>query len=87
MTNWNLWQRKYFQKYFFKNFFKKKSLSDFFIPYTLPDKSASYLRYYHSFSLGELKKLLLSNNFELSPKGVYKSKFNINSLVKKPLRD
>ena len=84
MTNWNLWQRKYFQKYFFKNFFKKKSLRDFFIPYTLPDKSASYLRYYHSFSITELKKLLLSNNFELSPEGVYKSKFNINCLVKKP---
>ncbi|MDP2812632.1 MAG: class I SAM-dependent methyltransferase [bacterium] len=83
MTNWNLWQRKYL-KYFFKNFFKKKSLRDFFIPYTLPDKSASYLRYYHSFSIAELEKLLLDSNFVLEPKGVYKSKFNINALVKKP---
>ena len=84
MTNWNLWQKKYF-KYIFKNIIRKKSFNDFFIPYSAPDKSSTHFRYYHSFSKKELEKLLLKNNFILEPKGVYKTKFNINALIKKPL--
>lgn len=83
MTNWNLWQKKYF-KYIFKNILHKKSFNDFFIPYSAPDKSSTHFRYYHSFSKKELEKLLLRNNFILEPKGVYKTKFNINALIKKP---
>ena len=89
MTNWNLWQRKYL-KYFFKNIKNKKEFNDFFIPYQLTsdkqkqtsDKERNW-RYYHAFTAGELKSILKKSGFELEPKGVYKTKFNLNSLVRK----
>ncbi len=83
MTNWNLWQRKYF-KYFFKNVFRKKAVNDFFIPWKKYSEDKKVLwRYYHSFSQKELNSLLKKTNFSLEPKGVYYTKWNINSFVSK----
>ena len=82
MTNWNLFQKKY-RQYFFKNIFDKKSWNDVFVPYTLPNGREKHWRYYHSFTTSELTGLLKSANFSLKPKGVYKTRFNINCLVKK----
>jgi len=82
MTNWNLLQKKYL-KCFFKNIFEKKSWNDVFVPYKLPNSNRRYERYYHSFTVGELEGLLQVANFSLQPKGVYKTRFNINCLVKK----
>ena len=89
MTNWNLFQKKYI-KFFFKNIFDKKSWNDVFVPYTLPNGrdplrggARKYWRYYHSFTVSEITKLLKSANFSLKPKGVYRTRFNTNCLVKK----
>ncbi|MDD5749682.1 MAG: methyltransferase domain-containing protein [Patescibacteria group bacterium] len=89
MTNWNLWQKKYL-KYFFKNIKNKKEFNDVFIPYQLTsDKLDSNhvkkgnWRYYHAFTAGELKSILKKSGFDLSPKGVYRTKFNLNCLVRK----
>lgn len=81
MTNWNLWQKKYLQ-YAMKNFWHKKSWNDFFIPWTTYEGSKAW-RYYHSFTDKELTHLLQTAHFELKPEGVYKTKFNINCLVRK----
>ncbi len=83
MTNWNLFQKKYF-KFLFKNIFKKKSWNDFFIPWqTYSQKGERLWRFYHSFTKRELENLLKKANFKLKPQGVYKTEFNINSFVKK----
>ncbi|MBT4849245.1 class I SAM-dependent methyltransferase [Candidatus Parcubacteria bacterium] len=84
MTNWNLWQKKY-MKYFFKNFLKKNSWSDFYIPWKLNNGEVVY-RFYHSFTTNELVESLGKTGFVLSPKGIYKTKWNINCLVQKPKR-
>ena len=82
MTNWNLWQPKY-RQYFFKNIFHKRVWNDCFIPYKLPDKSAVFWRYYHHFTKGELRKLLKQGGFKISANDVYRTKYNLNCLVKK----
>lgn len=82
MTNWNLLQPRYLQ-YIFKNITQKKSWNDFFIPYTSPDRQRVNWRYYHHFTKPELKSLLLKAGFKLEPLGLYKSKYNLNCLVKK----
>lgn len=82
MTNWNLWQKKYV-KYIFKNFTQKNSLSDFYIPWKLNNGQVVH-RFYHSFSTNELIELLGKSGFTLNPKGVYKTKWNINCFVQKP---
>jgi len=83
MTNWNLLQKKYL-KYIFKNFFKKKAWNDFYIPWQTYSKSEKkFFRYYHSFTEKELEGLLKKSNFIPKPKGIYKTKWNINSFVKK----
>jgi len=82
MTNWNLWQKKYF-KYSLENFWSKKSWNDFFIPWTTNNKETVW-RYYHSFSTGELVALLKKTYFDLEPEGVYKTDWNINAFVRKP---
>lgn len=83
MTNWNLLQKKYF-KHILKNFWQKKAWNDFFIPWQkyLGDEKKHW-RYYHSFTERELESLLKKANFQMQPKGVYKTKWNINCLVKK----
>lgn len=83
MTNWNLFQKKYF-KFLFKNIFKKKAWNDFFIPWQTYSKSGEKLwRFYHSFTRKELEYLLKKTKFKLEPKGVYNTDYNINSFVKK----
>ncbi|PWB38892.1 MAG: hypothetical protein C3F02_01345 [Parcubacteria group bacterium] len=82
MTNWNLWQAKYL-KYYLKNFWQKKSWRDFYIPWKSGSGSEDKLwRFYHSFGVGELKKLLGQTGFVCGRHGVYKTKWNIVSLVK-----
>ncbi len=82
MTNWNLLQPKYL-KYIIKNISQKKAWNDFFIPYRLPNKTGVYWRYYHHFTKSELKALLRDAGFQLEPLGIYKTKYNLNCLVKK----
>ena len=83
MTNWNLWQRKY-MKHYFKKFWLKKSWNDFFVSWQMySGKSKKFWRYYHSFSTRELESLLKKTGFKLKPKGVYKTKWNINCFVQK----
>ncbi|KKP92068.1 MAG: Methyltransferase type 11 [Parcubacteria group bacterium GW2011_GWA2_36_10] len=83
MTNWDLRQKKYL-KNFFSQWWKKRAWNDVFISWQkyLGDKQKLW-RYYHSFTESELANLLLKTGFKLSPKGVYKTKWNINCLVKK----
>lgn len=83
MTNWNLWQPKYL-KYTLENFWSKKSWNDFFIPWTT-NSGGTVWRYYHSFSMGELTYLLKTAKFDLKPGGIYRTKWNINAFVKKPM--
>ena len=84
MTNWYLWQKKYF-KYAFKNIKQKKAINDFFIPWhKYSDDKEVLWRYYHSFSQTELEKLLIKAGFVPEPKGVYRTEWNINAFVKKP---
>ena len=83
MTNWHLFQKKYF-KFLFKNIRKKKAWNDFFIPWqTYSQKGERLWRFYHSFTKRELENLLKKTNFKLKPHGVYKTEFNINSFVQK----
>ncbi len=82
MTNWNLLQPKYF-KYIVKNIKHKKVWNDFFIPYTPTHGYGRHWRYYHHFTKSELQSLLLKAGFKLEPLGLYKSKYNLNCLVKK----
>jgi len=84
MTNWNLWQKKYF-KYSLQNFWHKQSWNDFFIPWTTNDGVTAW-RFYHSFSNKELVGLLKATGFELKPGGVYKTKYNIDCFVRKSLK-
>lgn len=83
MTNWNLLQKKYL-KHILKNFSQKRSWNDFFIPWKkyLGDEKKHW-RYYHSFTKYELKDLLKKSYFKFEPLGVYKTKWNINSFVRK----
>jgi len=83
MTNWNLWQPKYLKDYF-KHFWKKRSWRDFFVSWQMYSQtSKKFWRYYHSFSRRELEGLLKKSGFKLEPKGVYKTKWNINCVVRK----
>lgn len=82
MTNWNLLQPKYVE-YIIKNISHKKTWNDFFIPYTSPDRQSTHWRYYHHFTKSELKNLLLGAGFQMEPLGIYKTKYNLNCLVKK----
>ncbi|PIR06147.1 MAG: hypothetical protein COV55_04700 [Candidatus Komeilibacteria bacterium CG11_big_fil_rev_8_21_14_0_20_36_20] len=81
MANWNLMQPKYL-KYYFRRFFDKKSWNDFLIPWRADQKETLW-RFYHSFTVGELKSLLERTNFKLEPKGVYKTEWNVNAFVTK----
>ncbi len=83
MTNWDLRQKKYL-KSFLNQWWKKRAWNDCFISWQkyLGDKQKLW-RYYHSFTESELKDLLLTTGFKLEPKGVYKTKWNVNCLVKK----
>lgn len=83
MTNWDLRQKKYL-KNFFNQWWKKRAWNDVFISWQkyLGDKQKLW-RYYHSFTEKELESLLLETGFKLEPKGIYKTKWNINCLVKK----
>ncbi|MFA6307441.1 MAG: class I SAM-dependent methyltransferase [Patescibacteria group bacterium] len=81
MTNWNLWQKKYW-RYAIEKFWSKKSWNDFFIPWTT-DNGHTVWRYYHSFSTGELVALLKKTHFDLEPEGVYHTEWNINAFVRK----
>ncbi len=83
MTNWNLWQKKY-RRYYFKNFWRKKSWRDFYIPWqSASTEKFTLWRYYHSFGLNELAGLLKRAGFRVNQAEVYKTKWNIVSLVQK----
>lgn len=56
MTNWSLWQWTYLKQWF-REFTQKISWNDFFISWTMPQGQRFY-RYYHSFTKGEMNRLL-----------------------------
>ncbi|MFH1838592.1 MAG: class I SAM-dependent methyltransferase [Candidatus Kuenenbacteria bacterium] len=76
MTNWNLYQKKYFlfivKSFFFKIFLwfiqseKKLDFKDLLIPWKLKDKIIQ--RYYHAFTMRELSKLFKQTGFEVIKK-------------------
>ena len=83
MTNWNLLQKKYLKNYF-KFWWRKRAWNDFFVSWQQYSGDNKQLwRYYHSFTKLELENLLKKSKFKLEPKGVYYTKWNINSFVKK----
>lgn len=83
MTNWNLLQKKYLKNYF-KFWWRKKAWNDFFVSWQQYSGDNKQLwRYYHSFTKTELENLLKKSKFNLEPKGVYHTKWNINCFVKK----
>lgn len=63
LTNWNLFQKKYF-KTFFLNFFQKKVWNDCFVPFSAEWKFKT-LRFYHAFLPNELRNLFQKNWFEI----------------------
>ncbi len=77
MTNWNLFQKRYFP-HIYNKLLSKRAWNDFFIPW-----NHGNFRYYHSFTQKELEKLLKKTGFVLEPKGVYKTEYNLNCLVRK----
>lgn len=70
MTNWNLWQKKYFHlivnytllKFIGKN---KMDFKDILIPWTFQQTDEVFERYYHAFTNNELKNLAQKNNFNI----------------------
>jgi len=83
MTNWDLQQKKYW-KTFFKHWWQKRAWNDCFVSWQKYSGDNKKLwRYYYSFTEKELERLLTQAKFELKPKGVYKTKWNINCFVKK----
>lgn len=97
MVNWNLWQPRFWMEHV--SFVLGKSFrqidlgwKDIFIPYESPDKSTYVERFYHGFTLRELKKLADSADFKvLQQNYIYKtdrahwwSGRNILSIWQKP---
>lgn len=90
MTNWNLFQKKYW-KCFFTNFWQKKSWNDTFVPFSSWWKIKT-IRYYHAFTIKELDTLFQNNwlkiikkffikKWEIKEKA--KDSFNICHILKK----
>lgn len=63
LTNWNLFQKKYFYS-FFKNIFEKKSWNDTFVSFSSSWKKITD-RFYHAFTKKELDSLFISSNFSI----------------------
>ena len=66
MSNWNRWQRQsiyYIIKFTFLKIFGKSDLAfkDIFLPW----QEGKVKRYYHAFTLGELKKLVIKSDLNL----------------------
>lgn len=64
MTNWNLWQSKYF-KYILTNWSDKLVWNDFFIPWKNSSGEVEAWRYYHGFTSNELRSLLKKAGFKI----------------------
>lgn len=71
LTVWNLWQPRLLFKY--KIFPIKK---DVYIPFKLPDKKI--MRYYHAFTVSELKKLIKKADFKIINSYFVKGKLRTN---------
>lgn len=85
MTNWNLWQLKYFQ-YLFKNIKQKKACNDFFIPWKNKNAQNKELyRFYHGFISLELKNLLMQAGFSLESNWLSKTNHNFVTISRRPL--
>lgn len=63
ITNWNLFQKKYW-KSFFRNFWQKKSWNDTFVPFSSWWKIKT-IRYYHAFTPNELRELFKESWFRI----------------------
>ncbi|MBU2564414.1 class I SAM-dependent methyltransferase [Patescibacteria group bacterium] len=78
---WNLYQLRYLKlllKSFFFKFFTKYDFKDVFILW----KRKNIKRYYHAFTLNELKNLFLKNNFKIEElKYLKRNKKNVNLLI------
>lgn len=80
MTNWNLFQKSYI-KHIIN--LEKHSWNDFLIPYKDSNGKLLTNRFYHSFTISELKKLFLKTDFSLEKLEFSDNKSNIISVCKK----
>ncbi|MBU0647943.1 methyltransferase domain-containing protein [Patescibacteria group bacterium] len=82
MTNWNLYQPKY-EQYINSNFQMSKDLdeNDALIPWKNPQGQKLTDRYYHAFTLEEIKNLLKSNNLKVIRN--YQNKYNLITISQK----
>jgi len=90
ITNWNLFQKKYW-KCFFINFWNKKAWNDTTVPFSSWWKIQT-LRYYHAFIPNELRWLFKKTNFKIIKeffikkwelKKKWNDSFNICHILKK----
>ncbi len=79
MTNWNVWQPRYW-KYIFKWFWKKLAWNDLFIPWKGQSNNWVW-RYYHGFTQSELERLLQSVGFRQIEQS--KARHNYLTIAKK----
>lgn len=80
MTNWNLFQNSYI-KYIIN--FQKHSWNDFLVPYRDGNGKLLTNRFYHSFTISELKSLVSKTGFSLEKIEFSNNKNNIISICKK----
>lgn len=71
---WNLWQIKFWPYHFKYTFLKiigksRLDFKDIFIPWKTSQGQVQTLRYYHAFTLKELKRLFERSNFKIKWKG------------------
>jgi len=79
MTNWYVWQKLFWQN-IFTDFKLKNRWNDFFIPWKSSDKKIN--RYYHGFTLFELKNLFNKVNFSVIENFNFKNRNWLSTLMK-----
>ncbi len=85
MTNWNLWEKHNFKKYF-KCLFDmscKKTFKDFIVPFKNNRGESLGKRFYHSFIISEIEKLMKKTGFKILENKYSDKKKNIITITSK----
>lgn len=85
MTNWNLWEKRNFKKYF-KCLFDcsmPKTFKDFIIPFKNNRGESLGKRFYHSFTMLEIEKLMKKTGFQIVENKYSDKKKNIITITSK----
>lgn len=85
MTNWNLWEKSNFKKYFkcLFDFSMPKTLRDFIVPFKNNRGESLGKRFYHSFTMLEIEKLIEKTGFKMIENKYSDKKKNIITIVHK----